>query len=80
MALSAAALYLYGKINQHRKASNYHYYINMIIHAALVNTHLLGIFYSAGVLMAFFVRDRFLGIFRTRVYASVLIGWLTLAL
>jgi hypothetical protein len=79
MALGAVALYLYSKINLNLKLSNYHYYGNIMIHAALVNTHLHGLFYSAGVLAAFFLRDRFLGLFRSRVYISILISWLTLA-
>jgi uncharacterized membrane protein YsdA (DUF1294 family) len=52
--------------------------LNMLIHVAIVQTHLLGIIYSGVILCAFIIRDRLFTVFRPKVYLSVLVSWLSL--
>lgn len=52
--------------------------VNSIAHAAIVLTHLYGVFYSAAILAAFMINDRKRGIFQANVYFSICIGWASL--
>jgi hypothetical protein len=47
-------------------------------HAALINTHLFGILYSGASLLALVARDRWFRTFRPKVYAIIVLSWLTL--
>jgi hypothetical protein len=53
---------------------------NACIHAALVLTHLFGLLYSGVFLLAQMVTDRSRGIFRTKLYAAIILSWLLLLL
>jgi fumarate reductase subunit D len=48
-----------------------------VVHAAIVNTHLFGFFYSAAILSAFFIRDRSRGRLRPQAYLAIGVGWLS---
>jgi hypothetical protein len=65
-------------INRRRYCSTVTLLVNALIHAAIVQTHLFGMLYSAAILCAFIIRDRLFNLFRPRVYLSVLVGWLSL--
>jgi hypothetical protein len=52
--------------------------LNALIHVAIVQTHLFGIFYSGAILGGFIIRDRFFGVFRLKIYLSIVLGWLSL--
>lgn len=47
-----------------------------LVHAAIVNTHLFGPFYSGAILAAFVVADLLNGRFRKGIYLAVMAGWL----
>jgi len=49
-----------------------------VAHAALINTHLFGILYSGAALLALIAWDRWLRIFRPKLYAVIVLSWLTL--
>ena len=71
----AFGLLQFDSINRRQKCSSAFLSINSLIHCTIVLTHLYGVFYSAAILASFIVRDKYFGIFRQRVYLSVLIGW-----
>jgi hypothetical protein len=52
--------------------------LNALIHVAIVQTHLFGIFYSGAILGGFIIRDRFFGVFRLKIYIFIVLGWLSL--
>jgi len=47
-------------------------------HAAIVNTHLFGLIYSAALLLAVILRDRCFKAVRIQLYLSIAFGWLSL--
>jgi Predicted membrane protein len=47
-------------------------------HAAIVNTHLFGLIYSAALLFALILRDRCFKAVRIQLYLSIAFGWLSL--
>jgi hypothetical protein len=47
-------------------------------HAAIVNTHLFGLIYSAALLLALILRDRCFKAVRIQLYFSIAFGWLSL--
>ena len=51
---------------------------NTLVHAAIVLTHLYGLFYSGAILVALLLRDRYFSTWRLKLYASVALGWLAL--
>ena len=53
---------------------------NGLVHAALIHTHLHGAFYSGAILVAVVVYDKVGGNLRWRVYASIVLSWLTIIL
>ncbi|WP_460553749.1 hypothetical protein [Hymenobacter daeguensis] len=78
LAVSAVCLLLYARLYQKRHAGLGMLLLNACAHAALVHTHLFGLFYGAGVLLAFVIVDRLLRMFRPWLYASIVLGWLSL--
>jgi len=47
-------------------------------HAAIVNTHLFGLIYSAALLFALILRDRCFKVARIQLYLSIALGWVSL--
>lgn len=52
--------------------------LNLIIHIAIVQTHLFGLFYSASIVIALAIRDRCFRTFQLKYYLSIVAAWLTL--
>jgi len=78
LAACAAGLGTYSAINRRREPGGGLLLWNALVHAAMVNTHLHGLFYSAAILVSHVVRDRSVKVFRPRVYLSVALGWSSL--
>jgi len=78
LALCAIGVLEFDVINRTQYCSTSTLLVNALIHAAIVQTHLFGIIYSGAILCAFIIRDRFLNLFRPRVYVSIVVGWLSL--
>jgi hypothetical protein len=78
LAVCALGVLEFDVINRKQYCSTGMLLVNALIHAAIVQTHLFGIFYSAAILCAFIIRDRLFNLFRPRVYLSILVGWLSL--
>ena len=53
---------------------------NTCVHAAIVNTHIFGLFYSGAIAFSLIVRDRYFNFFRPKIYLSIVLSWLSLAL
>jgi len=77
-AVCAFGLLQFDTINRRQKCSWRFLFINSLIHAAIILTHLYGVFYSAAILVAFIARDTYFRMFRKNVYLSVLAGWIVL--
>ena len=80
LAISALALHIYARIHDKRRLSAALLVLNALVHAALVHTHLFGVFYSGAILAAFFVTDRLFKVFRPWLYLSVVVAWASLLL
>ncbi len=78
MAVCAVGFYLFNQINEEGKISRTQSILNTFTHITIIHTHLFGVFYSAGILFSFWLRDRYFKIFRTQVYLSILISWLSI--
>ena len=80
MAICSLALLQFDINNSSSKSSGWIIYSNACIHAAMVNTHLFGLFYSGATVFAQIVRDRYFKIFRPKLYLSIVLSWLSLIL
>ncbi|MFD2247914.1 glycosyltransferase family 39 protein [Pontibacter ruber] len=78
LALCALGLYFYDHFNRNQKPSNRMLFLNLLVHAGIVHTHLFGGFYSGAILLALFLSDRYYSRFRPKVYLSVILSWLTI--
>jgi hypothetical protein len=54
--------------------------INAGIHIAIIHTHLFGPFYSGAILVALMLADRYLKVWRPKIYLSIVLSWLTFLL
>jgi hypothetical protein len=80
LAVCSLGLLQYDSINRISKPTWITLFSNICVHAAIVNTHLLGLFYSGAIILSLILRDRYLKVFRLKVYFSVVLGWLSLIL
>ena len=76
--LCALLVYQYDKINTSSKLSAYQLAGIVGLHAAVVHTHLFGLFYSGAFLIALLITDVIARRFRLRAYAAVIAGQATL--
>jgi hypothetical protein len=78
LALVAAAILQYvGAYRAQSREIKYRTcFVIALTHAALINTHIFGAFYSAAVLGAFVVSDLVLRKPQVRIYVAVVSGWL----
>ena len=61
-----------------KKLPNRVLYLNAFVNAAIVQTHLYGIFYSGAILFAFIARDKCSKIFRPKIHLSIVLSWISL--
>jgi Dolichyl-phosphate-mannose-protein mannosyltransferase len=80
MAVCSFALLLFDINNSSSKSSRWIICSNACIHAAMVHTHLFGLFYSGAILCSHIVIDRYLKIFRPKLYLSIVLSWISLIL
>jgi hypothetical protein len=78
MAACAVAIWHADRLNGAQRISIPSLALSAGLHAAIVHTHLFGVFYSGAILLAMLVRDGSLRTFRPGLYISVVLGWLTL--
>lgn len=79
LGVCALGLFQYDLLNRISKPTNWRLVSNIFVHAAIVNTHLLGLFYSLAITLSLIFRDIYFKVFRPRVYLSSVLGWLFLA-
>lgn len=80
LAVCSLGLLQYDSMNRISKPTWGTLFSNICVHAAIVNTHLLGLFYSGAIILSLILRDRYLKVLRPKAYCSVLLGWLSLIL
>jgi hypothetical protein len=80
LALSALALLQYDSINRKKNWSWAMLLSIFLVNAAIVHTHLFGLFYSGGIALALIIRDIYFRDFRPKIYVSVALSWLTIIL
>jgi hypothetical protein len=78
LAVCALGLLQFDTLNRSNVESRLNLIVNICIHAAMVNTHLFGIFYSGAIFLTQVVWDAYRQVFRTRVYLSIMLGGLSL--
>jgi uncharacterized membrane protein len=80
LAIAALILLLFDSINRNSKITYAILAINGLAHAALVQTHLFGFFYSGATLFSFIIRDIYFNVFRSKIYLSIVFSWLSIIL
>ena len=80
MALCALALLQFDINNRISNCSFWTLFSNAFIHAAIVHTHLFGLFYSGAIVCSQIVRDRYFKIFRPKLYLSIALSWVSIIL
>jgi len=80
LALCSLALLQFDINNRIAKCSGSTFFSNACIHAAIVNTHLFGLFYSGAILFSQVLRDRYFKVFRPKIYIAIVVGWISLVL
>jgi len=80
LATAAWVFWVYDQSCQQEMPSNRLLVLNFLAHAAFVNTHLHGLFFSGAILCAIVFRDLNTSTFRFKIYLSIVLGWLTLIL
>lgn len=78
LALCSLALLQFDINNRISKYSWKIFLSNACIHAAIVNTHLFGLFYSGAIIFSQVVRDRYFKVFRPKIYIAIVVGWISL--
>ncbi len=80
LAVSALAFCLYDKFYNNEKPSYKSLVLNAGIHVAIIHSHLFGPFYSGGILLSLILSDRYLKLWRPKIYLSIILSWLTFIL
>jgi hypothetical protein len=80
MIVAAVGLLLYDTINRREKPGATLLVTNALIHAAFIQTHLHGLFFSGAILASFIAADWYVNRFRPAVYISIVVGWLSFLL
>lgn len=79
LGLCALGLFLYERACRKSRCSWSLIVGTVCTHAAIINTHLFGAFYSGALLVSIVVRDRCLRIFRPKLYLAIVLSWISLA-
>jgi hypothetical protein len=80
LATGALVFWMYDQLCRHEIPTRRLLLLNFLAHAAFVNTHLHGLFFSGAILSAFVMRDFLSSKYRLKVYFSIMLGWLSLIL
>jgi len=80
LALCSLALLQFDTNNRISNSSWKTFFSNACIQAAIVNTHLFGLFYGIAILLSQIIRDRYFKTFRPKIYLAMVIGWTSLIL
>jgi len=80
LAVCSLALLQFDINNRNSKCSLRIILSNAFIHASIVQSHLLGLFYSVAAFFSQVIRDRYFKVFKPRIYLSIVISWLSLIL
>lgn len=78
MFLCSLALWQFDQNNCHGKVSKSMLFSNFFIHAAILHTHLFGLFYSTAILCSQIFVDARFKISRYKLYLSIVLSWLSL--
>jgi Dolichyl-phosphate-mannose-protein mannosyltransferase len=78
IAFCAVGLLLYDTACRKSEVSRCLLIGTVCTHAAIVNTHLFGLIYSAALLLALILRDRCLKAARVQLYLSIALSWFSL--
>uniref|UniRef100_B8HMN2 Glycosyltransferase RgtA/B/C/D-like domain-containing protein n=1 Tax=Cyanothece sp. (strain PCC 7425 / ATCC 29141) TaxID=395961 RepID=B8HMN2_CYAP4 len=83
VAVCSLGLFLYDQLSRQLIVSRSVLFCNLVVQAAIVHTHLFGLFYGPAILLALILNDRLQWGWaalqkRIRIYASFFIGWLSL--
>jgi hypothetical protein len=78
LAVCSLGILQFDTLNRSEQESRSNLMCNVFIHAAIVNTHLFGIFYSGAIFLTQLIWDTYRKIFRTRIYLSIILGCLSL--
>ncbi|MEJ7827785.1 MAG: hypothetical protein WKF91_06310 [Segetibacter sp.] len=80
LALCALAFQTYDYLCRQEDPSYRLLFLNGCIHAAIVHTHLFGVFYSGAVLLCLLLTDIYLRRLKLNTYLSIVLSWLTISL
>ncbi|UFH53189.1 hypothetical protein [Spirosoma sp. KNUC1025] len=80
LIVTALGLVLYDNINKKEKPGYDLLIANVLVHAAFIQTHLHGVFFSGAILVSFMARDWYFKQYRPMVYLSIVVGWLSFLL
>ncbi|MEP0913992.1 hypothetical protein NDI45_24080 [Leptolyngbya sp. GB1-A1] len=78
LAVCSLGLLQFDILNRSDKLNRWGLLCNTFIHAAIVHTHLFGIFYSGAIFLTQLVWDAYCKVFKTRIYLSIILGCLSL--
>ncbi len=78
LAVCSFGLLQFDTLNRTEKQSRWNLLGNILIHAAIVHTHLFGIFYSSAIFLTQLIWDAYCKVFRTQIYLSIALGFLSL--
>jgi hypothetical protein len=78
LAVCSLGLLQFDIINKKEECQRSMIYLNSLVNASIVQTHLYGIFYSGAILVAFIIRDKYFKTFRPKIYLSIVLSWLSL--
>ena len=80
LAICSFALLQFDINNSSSQSSRWIICSNACVHAAMVHTHLFGMFYSGAIVCSHIAIDKYLKIFRPKLYLSIVLSWLSLIL
>lgn len=78
LALCSLGVLHYDSVNRSKKSSKSLIIAGVVIHGAIVLTHLFGVFYSGAIVGALIFRDRYFKVFRLKLYLSLISSWFIL--
>jgi len=78
LAVCSFGLLQYDLLNRNIKSTRRSLFLNVCIHAAIIHTHLFGLFYSGAILLAQIVGDFYRKIFKFEIYTSIALGMLSI--